>query len=66
MAPLLSPAALISAGWVFQVMPPVPDSIQLLFARYTTGPFAVPFVVQRIRSFTFWIGPLMPLALKRM
>src|SRR5215216_4089284 len=36
-APLLSKAPLNKAGWVFQVMPPEPDSIQLLSARYTTG-----------------------------
>jgi hypothetical protein len=32
-APLLSTAPLSKAGRVFQVMPPVPDSIQLLSAR---------------------------------
>jgi hypothetical protein len=49
-APLLSTAPLNSAGWVFQVTPPDPDSVQLLFARYTAGPFAVPFVVQNTRN----------------
>lgn len=33
MAPLLSNALLNNAGWLFHVIPPVPDSIQLLSAR---------------------------------
>ncbi len=65
-APALSDALLNKAGCVFQVMPPVPDSIQLLSARYTAGPFTVPFVVQNTRNFTFWIGPLTPVSVKRM
>ena len=32
-APLLSNGPLNKAGWVFQVTPPVPDSVQLLSAR---------------------------------
>jgi len=65
-APLLSKAPLNSAGWVFQVIPPVPDSIQLLSARYTAGPFTVPLVEQYTRNLTRWMGPLIPLAVKRM
>jgi hypothetical protein len=64
-APLLSNAPLKRTGWVFQVTPPVPDSIQLLFAKYAAGPFAVPLVVQKTRNFALWIDPLMPLILKR-
>jgi hypothetical protein len=64
-APALSDAPLNKAGCVFQVMPPVPDSIQLVSARYTAGPFTVPFVVQNTRSFTFWIGPLTSVIVKR-
>ena len=66
MVPLLSVAPLKRAGCVFQVTPPVPDSVQLLFARYEAGPLFVPFVVQYTRSFALWIGPLTPLVLKRM
>src|SRR5215207_6237280 len=62
---LLSAAPLIKAGRLFQLTPPVPDSTQLLFARYTAGPFAVPFVVQKIRNLTLWMGALNPLVVKR-
>jgi len=65
-APALSEAPLTKAGCVFQVMPLVPDSIQLLSAKYTAGPFTVPFVVQKTRNFTFWIDPLTPVIVKRM
>lgn len=65
-APTLSTAPVNRAGWVFQVTPPVPDSIQLLFARCTAGPFVVPFVVQYTRNVACTICPLIPLALKRM
>ena len=63
---LLSAAPLIKAGRLFQLIPPVPDSTQLLFARYTAGPFVVPFVVQKTRSLTFWMAdPVAPLTVKR-
>src|SRR5919199_4036740 len=50
-APLLSTTPLSRAGCVFQVTPPVPDSIQLLSARYAAGPLLVPLVVQKTLSF---------------
>ncbi len=51
---------------MFQVMLPVPDSIQLLSAREADGPFAVPLVVQKTRSLALWIVPLVLLTVKRM
>lgn len=65
-APALSTAVLNRAGRVFQVMPPVPDSIQLLSARWTAGPFVVPLVLQYTRSVALWMEPLIPFVLKRM
>lgn len=48
------------------VILPVPVSIQLLSARYAAGPLVVPLVVQKTRSLTLWIVPLVPLTVKRM
>src|SRR5215207_5818467 len=62
---LLSAAPLIKAGRLFQLTPPVPDSIQLLFAKYTAGPFVVPLVVQKILNLRLWTGPLIPVVVKR-
>ncbi len=50
---------------MFQVILPVPDSIQLLSAREADGPFVVPLVVQKTRSFALWIVPPVPLTVKR-